>query len=74
MNETSNNIEADRSEVAVAPTEPLSAPGQVYVYESGGIAERDGHVPVWLWLVVVSLLIWGVYYLVTYWNTPLGPT
>jgi hypothetical protein len=43
----------------------------VYVYASAGIAERDGHVPVWLWVVVVSLLIWGVYYLVTYWNAPL---
>ena len=42
----------------------------VYFYESAGIAERDGHVPVWLWIVVVSLFIWGIYYLVTYWNAP----
>ncbi len=45
----------------------------VYVYGSAGIAEREGHVPLWLWLVVVSLLIWGIYYLVTYWNAPLTP-
>ena len=55
-----------------------SASGQVaehsvYVYESGGISERDGHIPVWLWVVVVTLLIWGIYYLVTYWNAPLVP-
>jgi hypothetical protein len=43
----------------------------VYMYESAGIAERDGHVPAWLWIVVVSLLIWGLYYLVTYWNAPI---
>ncbi len=45
----------------------------VYIYESAGIAERDGHIPVWLWAVVVTLLIWGIYYLVTYWNAPLAP-
>lgn len=48
--------------------------GHIYTYESAGIAERTGNVPVWLWAVVISLVIWGVYYLVTYWNTPLGPT
>ncbi len=45
----------------------------VYTYESAGIAERRGNVPIWLWGVVVSLLIWGLYYLVTYWNAPLTP-
>jgi hypothetical protein len=74
MNETSSNNKADRSEAAIAPAEPLNAQGYVYVYESAGIAERDGPVPVWLWMVVVSLMIWGAYYLVTYWNAPIGPT
>ncbi len=46
----------------------------VYTYASAGIAERTGSVPLWLWGVVISLAIWGVYYLVTYWNAPLGPT
>lgn len=46
----------------------------VYVYGSAGIAEREGRVPVWLWCVVVSLLIWGIYYLVTYWNAPVAPS
>lgn len=44
----------------------------VYRYEGAGIAEREGHVPVWLWGVVLVLLIWGVYYLVAYWNAPIG--
>jgi hypothetical protein len=46
----------------------------VYTYESAGIAEREGSVPIWLWIVVVSLLIWGAYYLDTYWNAPIDPT
>lgn len=47
--------------------------GSVYTYESAGIAERKGNVPIWLWIVVVSLLLWGLYYLVTYWNAPVTP-
>ncbi len=42
----------------------------LYRYESAGITEREGNVPIWLWIVVVSLLIWGSYYLVAYWNAP----
>ncbi len=42
-------------------------------YESAGITEREGNVPIWLWIVVVSLLLWGLYYLVTYWNGPATP-
>ncbi len=56
-----------------APTHahPSDVPGHsVFVYESAGITEREGHVPLWLWLVVVSLLIWGIYYLAAYWNAP----
>jgi hypothetical protein len=57
-------------------TPPAKGPlrGQtVYNYESAGIAEREGNVPLWLWIVFVTLLIWGVYYLVTYWNAPIIP-
>jgi len=57
-------VEADRTE---------HAGHSVYTYETAGITERQGNVPVWLWSVVVSLLIWGVYYLVAYWNAPSGP-
>ncbi len=58
-------------------TQPGSdhVPGNsVYIYESAGIAERKGSVPIWLWIVVISLLIWGGYYLDTYWNAPIDPT
>ncbi len=41
-----------------------------YTYEGAGITELEGHVPLWLWGVAVSLLIWGSYYLVAYWNAP----
>ena len=44
-----------------------------YSYQTAGIAENEGYVPLWLWLVVVGLLIWGIYYLVTYWNAPVTP-
>lgn len=39
----------------------------IHVYEYSGIEERHGTVPAWLWVVIVSLLIWMVYYLVRYW-------
>ena len=54
---------------------PLQEQGHsVYIYESAGIAERGGSVPIWLWIVAVTLLIWGAYYLETYWNAPIDPT
>ncbi|HLP99118.1 MAG TPA: hypothetical protein VK149_11800 [Sideroxyarcus sp.] len=43
-----------------------------YVYTSAGIAERQGNVPIWLWIVVISLLVWGIYYLIVYWDIPTG--
>ena len=39
-----------------------------YLYQSSGIRERPGHIPVWLILVAVALTIWGVYYLVSFWQ------
>ena len=45
-----------------------------YTYETAGITEREGHVPRWLWVVVVVLVIWGIYYLVAYWQAPAGTT
>lgn len=70
MTDTQN----DRKPAVERRMESVSGPDQaVYLYESAGITERDGHVPAWLWLVVVGLLIWGLYYLVTYWNAPIVP-
>jgi hypothetical protein len=56
----------------IAKTSAKSPEPHVYVYASAGISERQGNVPLWLWAVVVSLLIWGVYYLVTFWNAPVA--
>lgn len=39
-----------------------------YHFVSAGIRERPGRIPVWLLLVTISLLLWGSYYLATYWN------
>ncbi|HUO44783.1 MAG TPA: hypothetical protein VMT94_07730 [Burkholderiales bacterium] len=43
----------------------------VYLYENAGIEERHGHIPAWLWAVVIVLSAWGIYYLITYWQPPL---
>jgi hypothetical protein len=72
MTDTQNDNEVTAAEVASA--QPASRHVQedtVYFYASAGIAEHEGYVPTWLSLVVVSLLIWGLYYLITYWNAPI---
>ena len=45
--------------------------GGFYEYRDSRIRERHGHVPKWLWAVTAGLLIWGIYYLAIYWNSPL---
>ena len=65
MTESQNN-QVENIKVTSAATEVPAH--SVYLYESAGIAERQGKVPPWLWMVAASLLIWGIYYLVTYWN------
>ena len=75
MTDTQNDNETEGVEAARTHAASARASGHsVYVYGSAGIAEREGHVPLWLWLVVASLLVWGIYYLVTYWNAPLTQT
>lgn len=46
----------------------------VHVYPDSGIGERHGTVPWWLWAVVLALHVWGIYYLIAYWNPPPGST
>ena len=66
----SQNDKVENTKVNMQPVVG-DAPGQaVYTYESAGISERKGNVPAWLWIVAVALVIWGIYYLVTYWNAP----
>jgi|GEM_PF-2342433 len=60
-------------EGATLPTDPgATSPPEVYVYAVSGIAERKGRIPIWLWLTAVGLTIWGIYYLIVYWNPPPG--
>ena len=66
-NEKIENIKINNTQPAVGDV-PEHA---VYIYESAGISERKGNVPAWLWIVAVALVIWGIYYIVTYWNAPL---
>jgi len=49
---------------------PAETRDTVYLYETAGLRERHGHIPLWLWAVVVALSVWGVYYLITYWQPP----
>ncbi|MGE5758502.1 MAG: hypothetical protein ACM3W8_06520 [Sideroxydans sp.] len=74
MTDTQTGKQAKGMKVSHTQAESGHVSGHpVYVYESAGIEEREGQVPLWLWLVVVSLMIWGLYYLFTYWNAPIGP-
>jgi hypothetical protein len=45
---------------------------QTFVYKDAGLTECHGYIPRWLWVVVVVLVIWGGYYLITYWESPGG--
>jgi hypothetical protein len=45
----------------------------VYLYEAAGLRERHGYIPLWLWGVALALSIWGIYYLITYWQEPSVP-
>ena len=42
-----------------------------YHFVSAGIRERPGRIPLWLVLVGIGLLVWGIYYLAKYWNPSL---
>ncbi|MHB8482975.1 MAG: hypothetical protein ACYDBV_09670 [Nitrospiria bacterium] len=39
-----------------------------YLYKEAGITERQGKIPLWLKLVAIGLIVWGVYYTITYWS------
>lgn len=50
---------------------PSETPGEstIYRYEPSGIRERCGHIPIWLKLVSLGLMLWGLYYASRYWNS-----
>lgn len=43
--------------------------GEEYIYQSAGIRERKGYIPVWFGLIALVLIMWAVYYLFSYWST-----
>lgn len=54
-----------------APKPPAKVDGEpdTYIHEPAGIRERSGSIPVWLKLVTVGLLLWGIYYTIRYWSS-----
>lgn len=44
-------------------------PPHMYVYEPAGIRERSGHIPMWLKMVAVGLIAWGIYYAIRFWSS-----
>ena len=56
---------------AKTQSQPHEVPEEpVYLHTAAGLRGRKGRVPLWLWFVVVALAVWGMYYLMTYWNPP----
>ena len=46
-----------------APKEPTT-----YIYEPAGITERSGHIPAWLTIIVIAVMLWGMSYAIRYWS------
>jgi hypothetical protein len=66
--EQPGTVKSDPTVVDTPAVPSKASVGEVYLYSDSGIAERKGNVPLWLWLVAVGLSIWGIYYLLMYWN------
>lgn len=47
-----------------------SAPMKEYEYKQAGIRVRSGLIPLWLILVAIGLIVWGIYYIIQFWNPP----
>jgi hypothetical protein len=43
---------------------------KIFLYQDAELMERHGYVPYWLKLVTVGLVLWGLYYLWTFWSPP----
>ena len=65
MPKDSSRVDLKRS---AQPPETGDEPA-IYQYEPAGIWERSGNIPVWLKLVALGLIVWGVYYAMRYWNS-----
>ncbi len=58
----------DRVEETERSPENRDRGSEEYLYQTAGIRERHGYIPIWLILVAVGLFIWGGYYLLSYWS------
>lgn len=41
-----------------------------YEYKKAGIRVGVGLIPLWLILVAIGLIVWGIYYIIQNWNPP----
>lgn len=74
MSETQIDSEASAGSANMQTRSEKASVSTVHSYASAGVEEREGSVPIWLWVVVAVLLMWGFYYLIAYWDAPIGPT
>ena len=42
-----------------------------YAYQASGLRERQGSIPLWLIIVTILLICWGIFYTFEYWSAPL---
>lgn len=45
-------------------------PKDTFVYGESGIQEKRGGIPLWLILVAVGLIAWGIWYTIANWSPP----
>lgn len=46
------------------------SPKDTFAYGETGIQEKRGGIPLWLILVTVSLIAWGIWYTIAFWSPP----
>ncbi len=44
--------------------------GEEYAFQESGIRERQGTIPLWLILVTIVVIFWGLYYTIQNWSPP----
>ena len=65
-----NNGKYQERGSAEPPANAGSRHDPVYYYKDSGIQEQHGYVPIWLRVVAVSLVTWGIYYMIANWSPP----
>ena len=55
--------------MSAKPTAGAAGESHIYLYEPSGIRERSGHIPMWLKLFALGLIVWGIYYAIRYWSS-----